>query len=252
MKIKALVVDDEPKARRILTSLLEEYCQPIEIVAQAANISEAVVAINLHNPHLVFLDIEMPEKNGFSLFDYFPKPAFKTVFVTAYDQYAIQAFKVAAIGYLLKPVKIDDLEQTLQRVRSEINEGVTDAVKKLLDNLQTADSKPEQNSNRLALPSRTGIEFVEQSDIEYLKADGSYTEVYCTDNSKKVVSKKMGELAPLLNSNDFFRTHRSFIVNLKRIDRFVYEGGGYLVTSNKHSIAVSRDRKEALINVLKG
>ncbi len=252
MKIKTLVVDDEPKARRIITSLLEEYCQPIEVVAQVESVRDAVVAINTHQPDLVFLDIEMPEKSGFALFDSFPNPKFKTVFVTAYDQYAIQAFKVAAFGYILKPVKIDDLEQTVQRVRQELNDGISDSIADLLKTLSPNATEQTTVRSRLALPSRTGIEFVEQKDIEHLKADGSYTEVYCTDGSKKLVSKKMGELEPLLKPELFFRTHRSIIVNLDCIDRYVYEGGGYLVTTNEHTLAVSRDKKEELLSLLKG
>lgn len=249
MNLSAVIVDDEPKARRILRTLLEEYCQPIEVVEEADSIQNAVTAILKREPDVVFLDIEMPEENGFKLFDYFKEPSFKTVFVTAYDQYAIDAFKVSAQDYLLKPVKIDDLEATISRLRATENPADAHSIELLLSTLKS--SHVNWKEAKLSLPVRNGVEYILQSDIAHLKADGSYTEIHTLSGDKKLVSKKMGELEPNLISDLFFRTHRSYIVNLNAVSKWVSEDGGYIVTTNGNSISVSRDKKEELLKLLR-
>lgn len=237
-KITAIIIDDEQRAINTLTSLLHLYASDVEIVAACKTISDGVLAINKHHPQLVFLDIEMPEYNGFELLSFFREVNFEIIFVTAYNEYALRAFEVSAVDYLLKPVDIDKLKIAIEKAQKKIDANNMQQRMELLKDIYSNNS-----FNKIALPMAEGLLFVETADIIYLQADGAYTEVWLKNYPKKVISKKLKFFEYVLANNPcFFRSHRSFIVNINYIKK--YSKSENLITlDNGKSIIISRDRK---------
>lgn len=243
--IKAVIIDDEAKARRILEALLKEYCTDIEVLASCEDVPSGVIAINKHKPEVVFLDVEMPGYTGFQLLEFFNEVNFEIIFTTAHSDYALQAFKVSAIDYLLKPIQISELIRAVDKLKKvQSDEG---------SRLATLRENFKHNAiRRLALPVAEGLIFVEADDILYLEADGSYTK-FCLANGKSiVVSKKIKEFEDALNAtNNFFRTHRSYIINLKAIKQYVKQDGGYILLNSDVQIPLARERKDDFLEIIK-
>ncbi len=245
-KIKAIIIDDEERARETLSSLLGMYCDQVEIVATCSNVPEGVLAINTHRPNVVFLDIEMPEYNGFELLNFFREVDFEIIFVTAYNDYALKAFEVSAVDYVLKPVDIDKLEIAVEKVASKLN-GFD--MQNRLDVLK--DSFKTEQFNKIALPVAEGLLFVETNEIVYLEAEGAYTEVWLKNGSKITVSKKIKFFEDVLdNRQNFFRSHRSYIVNINFIKKYS-KSDNALTLDNGKTIVISRDRKTEFEQQLK-
>lgn len=244
--LRAVIVDDEARARRILESLLQEYCPQVEVVGMAGSVLEAVKVINMHEPDVVFLDIEMPVDLGFALFEYFPNLKFNVVFITAYQQYAVNAFKVSAVDYILKPIDIDLLVQAVSKVQRQID------MKELNEKVNTLklNLNQERQIKRLALNVSDGVLFLDVDNILYLEADGSYTYVV-TNNSRILVSKKMSEFEELEQHPHFFKPHRSFLINMNKVDKLVKSDGGYIIMNNQDQIELSRYKKEEFFEAIK-
>ena len=206
--MKAIIIDDEPKARSMLTNLIKSHIKVVEIVAEAENVKEAVKYINKYQPELIFLDIEMPNENGFALFDYFDKPTFATIFCTAYSEYALKAFEVSAVDYLLKPLSLSKLKDAVEKaIKSSGQARISQKIDVLRENITV------KQLQKIALPLADGLSFVLVDDIMYFEADGSYTHVI-TKNEKYLVSKKLKEFDELLDADErFFRVHRSYLIN---------------------------------------
>lgn len=246
--IRAVVVDDEETARNTLVHLLTKHCEGVDIVGEGDDVPEAVKLIHRTRPDLVFLDVEMPGYSGLQLLDFFDREAvdFQIIFVTAYSEYAIQAFELSAVDYLLKPIQIKRLQDAIQKVVARQEDQHKERMAALKVNL--SDSEDDQ---KIALPISTGLLFVPIKELLYLKADGSYTEIYLHSGSQLVVSKKLIEFEKLLPpTRRFFRTHRSFLVNLRRIKQFVRGDGGYLIMENDQEIPISREKKTELSDAL--
>lgn len=242
--MKAIVIDDEARARRILVALLAEHCPQVEVVAEASDVPEAVQAINAHQPEVVFLDIEMPGYSGFQLLDFFKKPDFSIVFTTAYSDYAVQAFEVSAVDYLLKPIQIDGLVRAVERV-GQLQEASVQPLEVLQHNL-----RDEGVVRKLAVPVSDGLLFVNTSELVYLQADGSYTNFFLENGSRLLVSKKLGEFEVLLRNPRFFRPHRSFIINLDRVQKYVRQEGGYILMETDAMVSLSRDKKDEFLSLV--
>lgn len=214
--LKAIIVDDEPAARRSLQTLLQQHCPNVVVVDQCASVPLAVLSIRQHKPDVVFLDIEMPEFDGFELTNFFDTVQFEIVFVTAYNEYALQAFECSAVDYILKPVQVDKLKNAVQKVaerRGSFN--MIERAKVLQQNLN------QDELSRIALPVSDGLLFVEVANISTLQADGAYTIVWMTDGSKLLVSKKLKFFEDLLcRRKCFFRIHRSYLVNLNYMKKY--------------------------------
>lgn len=245
-EIKAIIIDDEERARTSLQSLLNQYCPSVKVVEQCSNVPDGVLAINKHRPQLVFLDIEMPEYSGFELLSFFRDIDFEIVFVTAFNEYALKAFEVAAIDYVLKPVDIDKLKLAVEKVEKKLNAyDMQHRLEVLKDSLKT------DQFNKIALPVSEGLLFVDTNEIVYLEADGAYTEVWLKNGSKIVVSKKLKFFEDVLeNKANFFRSHRSYIVNINFIKRYSKSDNSLLLDNGK-SVVISRDRKLEFENQLK-
>jgi two-component system LytT family response regulator len=247
--ISALIVDDEAKARRILDTLLKENCPNVRVVDQAEDVPSAVKSILKHKPELVFLDIEMPNYTGFQLFDFFENPEFEVIFTTAYSDYAVQAFQVSAIDYLLKPIEIDQLKRAVSKF-DKLDRRKTH-LKERLEVLKINVGNEEQSVKKIALPVSDGLLFVSVSELIYLKADGAYTEIFMQDQNKVLVSKNLKEFEGLLTNPLFFKTHRSFIVNLSKVKQLVRGDGGYLLMENGDEVSLSKDRRDEFIKAFK-
>lgn len=245
--INAILIDDEERARDSLRTLLTSYCPDVNIVAECANVPDGVLAINKHHPKLVFLDIEMPEYNGFELLSFFRDVDFEIIFVTAYNDYALKAFEVSAVDYVLKPVDIDKLKLAVDKASKRL-EGHD--MKNRLDVLK--DSFKTNQFNKIALPLAEGLLFVDVMEIVYLEADGAYTNVWLKDGSKILVSKKIKFFEEVLEGRqNFFRSHRSYMVNINFIKKYNRSENSLLLDNGK-TIIISRDRKAEFEAQLKG
>jgi two-component system LytT family response regulator len=245
-KIKAILIDDEERARNTLKKLLADFCPEVEIVAEAANVPDGVLVINQHRPQLVFLDIEMPDYSGFELLSFFRDVDFEIIFVTAYNDYALKAFEVSAIDYLLKPVDIDKLKLSVTKVQQKLK--FFDMQPRL--NLLKESFRTEQFS-KIALPVADGLLFVDVTEIELLEADEAYTHVFLKNGSSVLVSKKLKFFEEVLSSRpNYFRCHRSHIVNINFLKKYG-KGEGSLLLENGKTIYVARERKADFEQLLK-
>jgi two-component system, LytTR family, response regulator len=244
--IKVLIVDDEKNSCEALRLLLERSCPEVEVIALAYSGSEALHKIQSLHPQLVFLDIEMPNMNGFQLLEQLQKIDFELIFTTSYDQYAIKAFKFSAIDYLLKPVDREELEKAIQKVVKKIDNNIHQQLDILLQRI----NQPSAPAQKIALPTMQGLELVSLNSIISCSANNNYTEFFLADKKKILVSRTLKEMEELLEGCSFLRVHHSHIVNLNAITRYVKGEGGYLIMSDGSTVDVSRSRKELLLQKL--
>ncbi len=242
--IKAIIIDDEARARSLLGKMLKEYCGDVEVIADCEDLPNGVKAIRKYKPDLVFLDIEMPGHSGLELLDFFDEQEinFSIIFITAYNSYAIQAFKLSAVDYLLKPVEPSDLENALERYKRKSSKDRNN-IATLKENLK------EEAPDKIAVPDSNSIKFLKLDDILFFKADNTYTEIFFLDNDKLVISRTLKNIEDTLaGSVNFFRCHKSYIVNMKYLTDYVKSDGGYLVIKGKYNIPVSPDKVQELLN----
>lgn len=245
--IRALIIDDEFSARDGLKRIVKQYCPEITIVGTGENVKEAIYLINQHAPDLVFLDIEMPNGNGFTLFDTIKTPQFETIFITAYEEYAIKAFRVAALDYLTKPVDYRQLRDSIDKLNNKRKIELKEQRIELL--IQNIANKPTE-FNKIVLPDYNGFTLVDVSDILFCKADGSYTEVYLIDGRVITTSRLLKSFEELLPNETFFRIHRSYLVNLNLIKRFNKSDGFQVIMENNIVLDVSERNKKELVEKL--
>ena len=250
--LKALIVDDEIKNRETLDKMLSQFCPEVELVDKVNSVAAALESISFHQPDLVFLDIEMPGGNGFQLLEQLEQPGFEVVFTTAHADYAIKAIKFAALDYLLKPINIKELKAAVEkavekRAGGESQQNVTEKKYEVLkNNIGTDDFK----FTKIALPTLDGIDFIEVDEILRCEASRSYSNFYLRDGSKIVVSKALKEFEDLLTECNFFRVHKSNMINLQYITKYVKGKGGYVVMEDGSNVDVSVRRKEDLLKKL--
>jgi len=244
--IKAIIVDDELTAIKSLKWEIENFCKDIEVVDSFTNPIGAISAINYIKPDCVFLDIEMPEMDGFQLLEELQFRNFDLIITTAYDSYALQAFKESAVDYLLKPVDTDDLLKSVSKIKINKNKNILGKeLNTIIENLV-----PKTTFNKIALPLSGKTIYVKPDDIIYCKSDGNYTEIHFKNNKKELLSKKIKDVEALINSSSFHRVHNSYLINIQYVAEFVKNDGQYLVLENGTTIPVSRSKKNALIEIL--
>jgi len=246
-KIKAIIIDDEERARRVLSSMLNEFCsEEIEIVSICQNVPQGVLEINRKKPDVVFLDIEMPDYSGFELLEFFKDVDFEIIFVTAYNKYALRAFEVSAIDYILKPVRIDQLENAVKKLKTKLRLTMTDRLELLKINLQTEKIK------KIAVPVSDGLILVKVNEISHIDADGSYAKVYLIDGANMLVSKKLKYFEDLLSNQEiFYRIHRSHLINISFVKKY-NRHESEITLENNQTIKVARDKKVEFERVIKG
>ncbi|BAU52670.1 LytR/AlgR family response regulator transcription factor [Mucilaginibacter gotjawali] len=242
--MKAIIVDDEPKGRNILLQLLTQHFPQIKVVATAADADEGIRRIDAWKPDVVFLDVEMPGKNGFDMLKELGNIDFKIIFVSAHNHYALNAIKLSAIDFLLKPIDLDDLGKAIQRLNSLPVHSVQQ-VPHLLQQLQQSKNR----FDKIAIASATAIEFVNINDIVYCKADNAYTEVYL-NNTVITSTKNLKDFDDLLSPHFFFRVHHSYLINMNHIKKYIKGEGGSVIMRNDVEIEVSRRRKSAFLELL--
>lgn len=211
MEITSIIIDDEPNNVQNLQTILREHCPEVTIVATAQNADDGIAAIKKHKPALVFLDIQMPEKSGFEVLKAFAEPDFEVIFITAYDQYGIQAIKFSALDYLLKPINITELKQAVDKAGKKISAKSKDHK---LENLLEYVMRGQKESPKIALPTLKETRYVKVDEIIRCEASDNYTTFYTTDNEQILVCKTLKEFAELLQLYGFIRTHQSHLVNI--------------------------------------
>ena len=244
MKLNVIIVEDEQTSRDILKNYLKKYCPNVTVLGEAANVDEALILIRSHDLDLVFLDVEMPYGNAFDLLDKVGNVNFETVFVTAYNHYAIDALNAHASYYLMKPISIDELIKAVDYVAE---------IKTKENALQDQILVPKTNSvnDKITIPQLDGFEILNTSDILYCKADDNYTEIYLNNNKKKLVSKTLKYFEEALNGSSFARVHKSYLVNVNEVVKYVKGKGGSVVLSNGKEVLVSASKKANLLSYFK-
>jgi two-component system, LytTR family, response regulator len=242
--IKAVIIDDEINCIEMLEWLLKTYCPEVTICAQCDSGEKGIAAINKHQPDIVFLDIEMPKMNGFEMLEKFDKLFFDVVFTTAYDKFAIKAFKYSALNYLLKPVDPDDLKATIEKVKAKKSVPSQEQIELLFKNLKNL-----QSVERVALSTGDGLIFVQTKDIMYCQAESNYTNVVMHDKKKILVAKTLKDIDETLSGKDFFRVHNSFLININHIKKFVRGDGGYILMPDDTQITISRNKREEFFDM---
>lgn len=238
--IHCVIIDDETNCIEMLEWLLKTYCPDVVIDEMCNSGTKGIEAINKHKPDVVFLDIEMPKMNGFDMLEKFDKLFFDVVFTTAYDKFAIKAFKYSALNYLLKPIDPDDLKETIKRLAEKKSSPSKDQMSLLLQNIKNF----QQPVSRIALTTHDGMIFVHTTDIMYCQAESNYTNIKLTNGNKLLVAKTLKDIDETLSGKDFYRIHNSFLINLNQIKKFVRGDGGYVVMKDDEQITIARARRE--------
>ena len=243
--IKAIIVDDEPFCCDALEMLLQRYCPQVMVAEVCYSGESALNAIKQIKPQLVFLDIEMPQMNGFELLEKLPEINFELVFTTSYDQYAIRAIRFSAIDYLLKPVDREELRHAMQRVIQRLNHNLPQQLEILLQKVHHPSAV-----QRIALPTMEGLQLIPIASIISCASSSNYTIFSLKNNQKITVSRTLKETEEMLEEYSFLRVHNSHVVNLNEISKYIKGEGGYLVMSDNSTIDVSRSKKELLLQKL--
>jgi len=240
--INALIIDDEPKLRKVLQIKIEQYCSDINIVGNASNIEEGYEKINTLNPQIVFLDISMPGGSGFELLEKFDRITFEVIFVTGFNDYVLDALKVSAVDYLLKPVITDDLIKAVQKAKDRIaNREKIELYHILKHNLNHIG----EQDTKVAIPGANAYDFIQIKDIIRCEGWQKYTRIYLKDGSCIVSSYNIGVFKDMLENYGFYCSHKSHLINRKLISRYLKEGTVIMVDGSE--VPVARRKKEEFV-----
>lgn len=243
-KITSIIVDDEQDSRETLRNYLGKYCPQVEVLAESVNIEEAQSAILKHHPQLVFLDIEMPRGNAFDLLEKWGTIDFEIIFITAFSQYAVQAFNLSAAHYLLKPVDIEELEKAVAHVEERLSQkNQLSHAQILIENMAALNAQ----NRKLVLPLLEGFEVVRMSEILYCEAQDNFTSFHLVSGKKYLICRNLKFYEKALNDFGFCRVHRSHIVNLEYVKRYIKGKGGSVILENGKEITVSNNKKAELM-----
>ncbi len=252
--IKSVIIEDEEKGKKFLNNLLDMYCPNVKVAGFAKTISSAIELIKNEKPDLVFLDIILEDGNSFELLKNLEERNFEVVFTTAHNEFAINAIKLSALDYLVKPINIEELQAAVEKVETRLKVKEEKDVNIQLENLVENQKSVNVSTHKIGLHSASGIKFVPVSDIYYLSAEGNYTYVHL-EKEKVLITKTLKNFEELLTDYKFFRIHRSFLVNLIHISELdnsiTREGsGGQIILSNQIHVPVSRDKKKDLLEII--
>lgn len=246
MTIKTILIDDERKALAILINKLERLCPNVKIIAQTQNPKEGIQLIKNLKPDLVFLDVAMPEISGFDVLKQFKNPEFEIIFATAFDDYAIQAIKHCAIGYLVKPIDNKDLVNAVNNAYQNLQDkSALQKNKQLIENLGVQSFQQK----KIIIPCVEGLEFIKIEDILHCQGETGYTKIYLKNGKSMLSSSSIGHFSRLLESSNFYLVHKSHLINLNYIEKYLNEG--YVILQGNIQIPVSRNRRQAFLEQLK-
>ncbi len=250
-KINAVIIDDEQDSIDTLAWKLDNYCPEVHILEKFTNPLEGLEYLKNHELDLLFLDIEMPLLNGFDILQELEGFKFDVIFVTAYDEFGIQAIKFSALDYILKPIQIQELQEAIQKLLTKMSKGLNsnEQFEMLFKNLKL---QQEGKNCLIPLSTKESIEFVEPDEIVSFESDSNYTIVHFFDGRKKMMARTLKEFDLMLAHISFFRPHHSHLVNIKHIKEYVRSDGGYIVMRNAKKIPISKSRKESFLNLMQG
>lgn len=244
MMMNAILIDDEKNALEVLEMQLTEFCTGVQVVAKCDGGETGIAAIKKFKPDLVFLDIEMPHITGFDVIKETAGLNYDIIFTTAYNQFAIKAFKVSAVDYLLKPIDITELQAAVEKARQKRgSNNLEEKLKTLLSNLP---SYPASTS-KIALPAGEAMYMVEPSEIIRCESDSNYTHIFLSNGKKITTAKTLKDVEENLKGLSFYRIHQSHLVNMHHISKVVKGDGGYVIMSDNSHITISRNKKEAFM-----
>jgi len=249
--IRVFVADDEFQSRLVIVKMLERYFPDIEIAGQAGSVEETVEGVTNTQPQIVFLDVRMNGETGFDVLDRLPHTNFHLIFTTAYEEYAVKAFRYSALDYLVKPIDPEELQTAVQKAMDRIcapQPQATEELKALFHQINA----PRRFTGKIAVPSPEGLLFVSAQDIVFCQAQSNYTEIFLMDGQKITSSYTLKSFEEMLLDQHFFRTHKSFLINLKHIDTYRKGEGGVVVMSNGREIEIARRNKTGFLNLFKG
>jgi len=244
--LKAIIIDDELNGVKFLEHLIEKNCPDLKVIASETEPQKAVELIEKQKPDVVFLDIEMPGLNGFQVLEQLKHLSFHVIFTTAYDNYAIKAFKYNTVDYLLKPIIADELVIAVHKLTLKIKNKINDSnILMLLEKLQDT-----QSSKRLIVNSQNETVYLDVKNITRLESDSNYTYIILTDGKKITSTKILKDYESVLNPDTFFRVHKTVIVNINHIQKFVKSDGGYIIMNDDVKVPVSREKRQDLLTIL--
>jgi two-component system LytT family response regulator len=229
--LRAIIIDDESNQRENIRLILEKHCAGVDVIAEGASAMEGISLLHKLSPDVMFLDVQMPGGTGLELLKTLDNLETKVVLVTAHSNHMQEAFKVRVFDYLIKPIDIHEMLDTVKR-------------------LQEIKSKETEGTRKVGLPSSTGYIYLEKEDIEYISANGSYSEVQCTSGQKLMISKNLKYLESILNDDQFIRVHRSSIINVRHVREFSRSEGGIVILTSGHETQVSSDKRALLLDRL--
>jgi two-component system LytT family response regulator len=244
--IKAIIIDDEKAGAEVLQFLINENCPGIQILSIQHSVESAITSINKFKPDLIFLDIEMPTGTGFDVIQSTREIGYETIFITAYEHYAVKAFKTNAIDYLLKPIDVDELINAVKNAEKRINSSNKNnntAIESLI-------LSAIQKNKKISIPSQEGILWIDLDDIIRFEAESNYTHVYIKNKKKIMVAKTLKSFEYQLTNTFFCRIHSAHLINLNEIDRYIKGDGGIAVLKDGSNIPVSRANKAELLTKL--
>jgi two-component system LytT family response regulator len=245
--IRTVILDDEPLAREVIVSLLRKYCPEVEIIGTAGDIEEGVRIIRQKRPELLMLDIHLVDGTSFDLLNRLDTAEYKVIFVTAFEEYAIRAFKFSAMDYILKPVSPEELRSAVDKVQDSLDkESLTRRLEILYDNLN---NKPDEN-RKIALRTATNMHFVNLSDIIRCQSEKNYTQFFLLSGEVVTVSKTLKEFEELFGKYHFIRVHQSHLVNMQHIRKFAKADGGVLIMSDNSEVPVSLRKREEFMKTV--
>lgn len=246
--MKIVIIDDEPTARSLLKNIINRLDEESLRVHEASDLAEGVALIKRVKPKLVFLDIEMPRQLGTEIFKYFNKDEidFELVFCTAYSEYAVKAFEMNAVDYILKPIRPNRVIEVIEKVQKNFNQKeIQNRLQELRESLNT------QKFRKIGVPVQDGIIFVPIDTIVRLEADGMYTTIFTKNNEKLVISKPLKYFSKLMDSGlPFYRPHRSHIINLHCIKQFIKKDGNHILLDNEHIVPLSKEKREEFLSLI--
>lgn len=247
--IKAIIIDDEAASLRSLKYELEKYCPEIIVLETFQDPVQAYEEIKVLQPDLIFLDIEMPVMNGFEFLQRFPSIDFDVIFVTAYDKFAVRAFEFNAVDYLLKPVLKSKLIESVKKVTEKKKHHFAQSdLMALMQNIQRP--REQKDYRTIAIPTSEGFEMIHLDEITHMRAESNYTWVFLSNDQKYLVSKTLKQVSSMIPLDHFFRAHKSYVVNMHFVRRYIRGRGGYLVLKNDTEIPVSRNHRKDLLDFI--
>lgn len=246
--LKAILVDDELSSLQNLQQKLKEFCPDVNVIATTQKPEEAILLIKQHTPDVVFLDIEMPRMNGFRMLDELGEFDFDIIFTTAYNHYAVDAIRISAFDYLMKPIAIKDLQDAVERLAKQRRLQTKDKLGLLKNSLNSNKSQDE----KIAIPTSEGLEFIPISNILHIESSSNYSKIYLQSGKHILVTRLLKDFEDMLAPYRFYRIHNSHLINLKYIEKYIKGEGGQVRLINGVVLDVARRKKEEFLKLIAG